>query len=79
MGMGVPIICNDNVGDVGTIIKETGAGYAINEFSNKAYQTAIAQIDDLLKIDPDKIRQAAMDRFSLEIGVERYAQVYERL
>jgi glycosyltransferase involved in cell wall biosynthesis len=79
MGMGIPIICNSNVGDVEKIIQETKAGLLVNEFNEIEYQKAIDQLDDLLKTDPQKIRQAAIERFSLKDGVEKYHQVYQKL
>lgn len=79
MGMGVPIICNNNVGDVEQIIEETGAGYAISDFTSEEYQRAINKIDDLLNLDKEKIRQAAIDHFSLDVGVNKYAEVYKRV
>jgi glycosyltransferase involved in cell wall biosynthesis len=79
MGMGIPIICNTNVGDVEQIINETRVGIAIKEFTETAYNEAIDQLDALLKIDPAKIRQCAIDRFSLESGVEKYNGVYRKV
>lgn len=78
MGMGIPLICNDNVGDVGQIIKETDCGITIDKFNNECYLEAITKIDSLTKIDPEIIRQEAEDRFSLSGGVDCYAKVYEQ-
>lgn len=79
MSMGVPIICNSNVGDVEQIINETKAGVAISEFSNESYQKVIDKLDDILNIERAKIREDAIKRFSLEVGVERYAEVYKKV
>lgn len=78
MGMGIPLICNDNVGDVGSIIKETNCGLAISEFNNDSYLDAINKIDDLTQIDKETIRNEALKRFALSIGVDRYAAVYTK-
>lgn len=78
MGMGVPLICNNNVGDVGQIIKETNCGIAIDKFNNNSYLEAINIIDSLTEIDSEKIRQAALDRFSLTGGIGCYYQIYEK-
>lgn len=77
MGMGIPLICNDKVGDVGTIINESKAGVAIQKFDDEAYDAAILKIDDLLNLDPEKIRAEALKRFSLKGGVESYEKVYK--
>ncbi len=79
LGMGIPIICNDNVGDVGQIINETGVGIAISNFNSESYLNAINKIDSLLKIDPSQISQSAISRFSLNGGVEKYDSVYKKV
>jgi glycosyltransferase involved in cell wall biosynthesis len=78
MGMGVPVICND-IGDTGYVINETRTGIVVNDFSEESYDQAIDEIDDLLAIPRDKIRQGALRFFDLEKGAEDYLQVYKRI
>lgn len=78
MGMGIPVICNSNVGDVDTIINNTKAGVLVNEFTEREYITAIEKTDKL-NITPEQIRQAAIKYFSLEKGVTKYAGIYKKL
>jgi len=79
MGMGIPIICNDGVGDVSSIIQETGAGISLTELTTEAYKNAVQQIAELLQTDKLKIRQEAIQRFSLIKGVESYDTVYKEV
>jgi glycosyltransferase involved in cell wall biosynthesis len=79
MGMGIPIICNGNVGDVDEIINVTSAGIIIKEFNEKEYESVINEMEKLLSISPEKIRQGAENYFSLKNGIEKYNQVYNSL
>lgn len=79
MGMGIPIIANSNVGDVDKIIQDSQTGLLVNEFTKDEYQRVIGQLDVLLKTNPQKIREAAIKYFSLEDGVEKYHQVYQKV
>lgn len=78
MGMGVPVICN-SIGDTGHIIDETGTGAVIKEFTNAEYDRVIAQMDSLLSISKEKIRDSAMQYFDLEKGVADYWGIYKRV
>ncbi len=78
MGMGIPVICN-NIGDTGNIIKATGTGILVNEFSQKEYDNRIQQLDALLKIPKQNIRNAAFYYFDLSKGNTTYLNIYERL
>ncbi|MBL0310410.1 MAG: glycosyltransferase [Bacteroidetes bacterium] len=78
MGMGIPYICNGNVGDVEEIVKDTKSGFTVNEFSSVSY---CGVIDNLLneKRSEGDIRNGASKYYSLEEGVKRYASVYQKL
>ncbi|MCC7231497.1 MAG: glycosyltransferase [Bacteroidia bacterium] len=79
MSMGIPIICNSNVGDTDRIIREVNAGAIVRTFSNEDYDFIIDQIPDLLKLSSRRIRAAAIEHFSLKNGIERYHEVYSSL
>jgi len=78
MGMGIPVICN-NIGDTGLVIKETGTGILVKKFTENEYEKVIAQIDQLLQIPKEKIRQAAFQYFDLSKGTADYLNVYKRI
>ena len=79
MAMGIPIICNNNVGDVEAIIDQTQAGYCLNEFTPESYQFAIDQIQQLSQIPPSAIRNSSMQFYDLEKGISLYHNVYKEL
>jgi glycosyltransferase involved in cell wall biosynthesis len=78
MGMGVPVICND-IGDTGRIIRESGTGVLVNEFTETEYDRVIGEMDRLIQIPKEKIREAAIKYFDLETGAAQYLEVYDRI
>ncbi len=78
MGMGIPHICNGGVGDVDEIVKDTNAGFMVEDFTIEAYYKTI---DKMLatSINPDEIRQGAFKYYSLTKGVDNYNAVYCKL
>ena len=74
MAMGVPLICNDGVGDTAEIVKKYKAGIVINEFSDAVYQRALPEKENF---DISEITKGANEYFSLNEGVKRYLHVYE--
>lgn len=76
LAMGVPVISNSGVGDVEEIMKKTGGGIAIRDFSNASLQTAADSIPALLQLSPAAIREAAIGIYDLGRGVEKYHRAY---
>lgn len=79
MSMGIPIICNSNIGDSDRIIHEADGGMIIRSFNNEDYDYVVSQIPELLLKSKDKIRETAMHYFSLDRGVKHYSEVYDFL
>ena len=79
MSMGIPIICNSNIGDSDRIIREADGGMIIRTFSADDYDFAIGEIPELLKKSKEKIRQTALHYFSLDVGVKKFNEIYESL
>lgn len=79
LGMGLPVIANSGVGDVDRIIEDTNSGILVQEFTNEAYEKAVDQIDELLKIPVSTLQDAAKKYYSLEEGVKRYDAVYRSM
>lgn len=77
MAMGIPIICNTNVGDTDKIVTNYNSGILVNDFSVSAYQDAIHKMNTIL--NKQQIIAGAQDYFSLENGVEKYAEVYKSI
>lgn len=79
MSMGQAVICNAGIGDTDIIIKESGAGIVINNFSDNEYEKAVAQIENLKKISPSNIREYAIKNFDVSNGIEKYDNIYNML
>jgi glycosyltransferase involved in cell wall biosynthesis len=79
LGMGVPVICNSNVGDIDKFVPENNLGILISELNQTGFEQAITQIDKILKIDSVHLRSIAQELFSLQTGSERYLKIYKTL
>ncbi len=79
LGMGIPIICNSNVGDIDKFVPKNNLGIMIDSFNTEAYQNACDKFDELMNIDKEHLRAVACKLFSLEVGVETYYNVYQKL
>jgi glycosyltransferase involved in cell wall biosynthesis len=79
MSLGIPLICNDNVGDVEAILRDGGNGVLMSNFEDAACTKAIAELDAVLQADPQLNMQCALKHYSLQDGVKRYLGVYEQL
>jgi glycosyltransferase involved in cell wall biosynthesis len=77
LAMGLPVICNAGVGDTDYIIHKYQAGAITDAFTDEAFDQVIARMDDLLRLPPEHYRQAALEYFDLQKGVELYDQVYQ--
>jgi len=78
MAMGKPVITNTGWGDVDTIIPKSKSGILVDELSVKGYQIAIDALQNS-NFNPEHIRSQAMEYFSLDKGIEQYAEIYQRI
>ncbi len=79
MGMGIPLICNDKIGDTSKVVRDYNAGAVIEDFNKNEYQPIIDKIDNICNLDKQLIRKGAKEFYALEIGVNRYYDVYNQL
>ena len=80
-GVGIPVLTNSGVGDVGAIVGEFGVGELLNSLDPNEVK---ASCDNFMKLmqkqDITKTcRKTAEDLFSLESGVNKYQQAYNLL
>jgi len=76
MAMGIPIICNDHIGDTSQIILQNAAGVVIEELT----ETAFNGIDlGQISFDQQIAMAAANTIYSHENGVASYAKIYSNL
>ena len=79
LGMGMPVICNGDVGDLDKFMHDTPFGLITTKFDDDSLKALVSQIDTLQNLDREYLRKISLDLFSLKIGAERYLQVYEKL
>lgn len=80
LSMGIPVVCNNGVGDVNEIVTKSNTGVIVNNFKKSTLNNAAKQILSYPK--GEKLREQAesvIDFFSLDEGVKRYASVYEKV
>jgi radical SAM superfamily enzyme YgiQ (UPF0313 family)/glycosyltransferase involved in cell wall biosynthesis len=81
LACGLPVIINRGIGDCDEIVVKEKVGVVINEFSVKEYERAIRELNRLLSEGEglrERCRATAEKYFSLEMGVERYWDIYKR-
>jgi glycosyltransferase involved in cell wall biosynthesis len=78
MGMGIPVVCND-IGDTGTIIRETKTGIVVNEFDKAFLEGAVKEIHQLEQLNKEHIRNCAARFFDLEVGAGKYLGLYKAM
>lgn len=75
MAMGIPIYCNDNVGDTGDVIRKYKSGKVVD-----ISDTSFSQIDlEMTDFDKEQSIFGAKDFYGLETGTARYLKVYKLL
>lgn len=78
----IPVIINKGVGDTEELVRENKVGVVIEGFERVSYDKAIREFLELIKEGDalgQRCRKTAMRELSLELGVERYNAIYERV
>lgn len=78
MSLGMPLICNNQVGDVEQILRDGGNGIILNSFDKDAYEKAISELDNVLKLNPQNSIDCAYKYYSLKNGIDSYLSIYKR-
>jgi glycosyltransferase involved in cell wall biosynthesis len=77
LGMGVPVICNNNVGDVESIVEKGKVGFVLKDFNKAEYEKIINKMLDFLPLANHKmISNYANHYASLKDGIKKYYEVY---
>jgi glycosyltransferase involved in cell wall biosynthesis len=76
MAMGIPLVCNSQVGDTDRIVEEYQAGYVVEDMHPEAYRKILAKEG---VFDPRRIHEGAQAYFSLAGGVASYLKVYRKV
>ena len=78
MSMGIPIVCNANVGDTDWIVNKYQSGVVVDTLETSSYEKAADQLLDST-FDRGHIIQGATEYFSLAVGVQKYLEVYRKV
>jgi glycosyltransferase involved in cell wall biosynthesis len=81
MAMGVPVICNNNVGDVEQQVMKAKAGFIIQEFNVESYANTIWELKNTFEVHFQKViaLEYVQQNFSLENGVKSYSEIYSKI
>jgi glycosyltransferase involved in cell wall biosynthesis len=76
---GIPVICNDGVGDVAEQIQQLGAGVIVNPASDADLTCIVQKLDEVCSMGGQRLRDAARPLLGLELAEVRYRSVYSKL
>ena len=76
---GIPVICNDGVGDVTVQIQELRAGVIVDPTSDADLTAVIQNLEAVCAMGGQRLRDAARPLLGLEAAEERYRSVYSKL
>lgn len=79
ISMGIPVICNSNVGDVESIITKSNTGIVLDDFTTEAFENAIKKMEQFNGVDIAQRGKTVDEFFNLKIGIERYTDVYNKI
>lgn len=78
MAMGIPVFCNEGVGDSSYILNTYHSGVLVKTYTDEAYREALHMFRNTV-FEPEAIRSGALAYFSLAEGIRRYRAVYDSL
>lgn len=79
LGMGVPIITNNGIGDCDLQFRNHPLGMLVMEHSDSEYQRIIKEIPLILAAKREPLVNFAADHYALSKGIEKYRQIYRTL
>lgn len=79
LACGIPVVTNSGVGDTDNIILSSGCGLVVQDFTPAAYEQVFNRMYEVVSRPPDFFRDAALQHFALEKGVDTYQKIYRKL
>ena len=79
MAMGIPVICNDGVGDVKEIVEKYKAGIVFSSLDVDEFRNAANTILKEEYFDKALMMNGAKEYYDLELGIEKYDGIYSKL
>ena len=78
MAIGIPIVCNQGIGDTDSIVRKYNAGIVLENFTEEEYLDAMISFRSKV-FKTAEIRKGAIDFFSLSDGVDKYDKIYKSI
>lgn len=78
MATGIPSVSNSGIGDTDLFFYDALPGILVSEFSSYEFKRA-AELLVRNQFNPARIRQIALNHFTLHRGVKTYSEIYDRL
>ena len=83
LSAGLPVITGSQIGDVDELIKNNKIGYILEEFTAAAITAGVQTVINQCVTEKNNLmvrcRETAEDYFSLEKGIQKYADIYATL
>ena len=79
MAMGIPIVCNANVGDADKVIADTNSGWVMHQFNEESYNKTVNQILNNPLPNRKNIIIQGNKEFNLHTGALKFRKTYERI
>jgi glycosyltransferase involved in cell wall biosynthesis len=79
MAMGIPVICNDGVGDVKEIVEKYKAGIVLSSLDEGNLKRAAIKVLQKDYFNRDSMMEGAKEYYDLGLGVEVYDAIYTSL
>lgn len=79
LAMGIPIICNANVGDSNYFLNLENCGTLISKLNENHYRNAISKLDDIISIPKQDLFKISEKHFSLTMGAKIFLDSYNKI
>ncbi len=82
LACGLPVVINSGIGDTDSIVRDNNVGVVVESFDGETYLSAAVKIQGMVKEEKDiatRCYSVARDTFSLENGIEKYWQIYNKV
>lgn len=79
LAMGIPLICNNGIGDVEKQINLLNAGYVVDLEKDYNFQNILQKFEQIKFLNSKEIRTNAYQLFDISLAYEKYKFIYNKL
>jgi glycosyltransferase involved in cell wall biosynthesis len=79
LALGLPVVCNDRVGDVRAIVESLDAGQVVEEFTPAALEAAAKGIEPYLGRPREALRERSRALHDVNRAIDLYDGIYRRM